>query len=209
MPAIASRWKWQSRWAVGAGFAVFWSEPRANASAFAARTPHPAKMRSCCAWKTWRKQSWCLPTRWSLSRFGAARPRNARPVNTERLADAMPLTGKPAAIRHQLISIDPTASSSGVPMTRSDARTKETEHGREREPARVTTDRRRSRAREGNRPRHRHRRHGRCDSESGALALRQRDGSPRRDQSEDRRDAAVAPIAGGRSDRQRLNPDFA
>ena len=44
--------------------------------------------------------------------------------------------------------------------------------------------------------RDRHRRHGRRYSESGALALRQRDGGPRRDKSEDRRDAAIAPAAG-------------
>ncbi len=81
--------------------------------------------------------------------------------------------------------------------------------GRQRQPARTVADRRRGRARESDRPRHRHRRHGGCDPEGGTLALRQRDRGPRRDQSEDRRDAAVAPAAGGRPDRERLDPDRA
>ena len=65
--------------------------------------------------------------------------------------------------------------------------------GRQRQPARTVADRRRGRPREVDRPRHRHRRHGGRDPEGGALALRQRDRGARRDQSEDRRDAAVAP----------------
>ena len=81
--------------------------------------------------------------------------------------------------------------------------------GRQRQPARTVADRRRGRPREVDRPRHRHRRHGGCDPEGGALALRQRDRGPRRDQSEDRRDAAVAAAAGRRSGRERLHPDRA
>ena len=44
----------------------------------------------------------------------------------------------------------------------------------------------------------RHRRHGGRDRQGGALALRRRDRSARRDQSQDRRAAAVAPHARGR-----------
>ena len=50
-------------------------------------------------------------------------------------------------------------------------------------------------------------RDGGCDREGGALALRRRDRRPRRDQSQDRRAAAVAPHAGGREGRELLQPD--
>ena len=81
--------------------------------------------------------------------------------------------------------------------------------GRQRQPARTTADRRRGRPREVDRPRDRDRRHGGCDPEGGALALRQRDRGPRRDQSQDRRDAAVAAAAGGRAVENDLDPDRA
>ena len=44
-------------------------------------------------------------------------------------------------------------------------------------------------------------------AEGGALALRRRDRRARRDQSEDRRAAAVAPHAGGRHGRELVDPD--
>ena len=79
--------------------------------------------------------------------------------------------------------------------------------GRQRQPARTAADRRRGRPREIDRPPHRHHRHGGRDREGGALALRQRDRSPRRDQSEDRRAAPCAPHAGGRGGGEPVEPD--
>src|SRR5262249_3801668 len=81
--------------------------------------------------------------------------------------------------------------------------------GRQRQPARIVANRRRGRPRESDRPQHRHRRHGGCDPEGGTLALWQRDRSPRRDQSKDRRDATVASAAGGGSGRKRRDADRA
>ena len=86
-------------------------------------------------------------------------------------------------------------------------RRRETDDGRQCKPARTVADRRRGRAREIDRPAHRHHRHGGCDREGCALALRQRNRSSRRDRSEDRRAAPCAAHAGGRGGGKSRQPD--
>ena len=71
--------------------------------------------------------------------------------------------------------------------------------------ARASADRRCGRAREVDRQGDRHRRHGRCDPEGGALALRPGNQHPRRHQPDHRRDEAAA-ADGGRRRRSRTTP---
>ena len=82
-------------------------------------------------------------------------------------------------------------------------------YGCQRQPARTVANRRRGRPREGDRPRHRHRRHGGRHRQGGALALRRGNRRARRDRAEDRRSAAHPPHAGGRGGREPVQPDHA
>ena len=127
------------------------------------------------------------------SRSGAAsRPsasgRTRRSTTINRRAD-----NTAASSQHQ----NPFQRASGASPAPRPARRRVSD-GRQRQPARTVADRRRGRPREVDRPQHRDHRHGGRDRQGGALALRRRDRRPRRDQSQDRRAAAVAPHAGGR-----------
>ena len=186
----ASRSRWRSRSRGGGGFAACCSASRATPRGCAATTSRRMRpARCCCRSRTWRTRSVVLTDTviaQSLKR-GKTQKRHA--------AEADDLD---AAQDHQ-------ADATGLRRQRPSPRQGVAAHqrgrltdGRQRQPARTAADRRRGRPRESDRPRHRHRRHGGCDPEGGPLALWRRDRGARGDQPEDRRDAAVAPVAGGR-----------
>ena len=79
--------------------------------------------------------------------------------------------------------------------------------GCQRQQARAAADRGCGRPREVDRPHHRGHRDGGCHRQGGAFALRRGDRRARRDQSQDRRAAAVTPSPGGGQRREHVEPD--
>src|ERR1700730_1642205 len=198
-PATAGRWSLQPGSRDGGVFAVCYWALRATVFTFgrrmACRTRRP---RLRCVSTISQKPSSCSRTRWSWRRCGVESQWNvpgimAGPAKLRDIQSGIEVTA-PAAV---LVGIETKISRADRLPVLMEMRKKEDDQGRECEPAGITANCRRSRAGKSDRPRHCHRRHGGRNPEGGTFALRQRDGSSRRNQSEDGRNAALALAAGG------------